>query len=67
MEKLYKIEFMEYTNSTKDTVSDENKKAGEQKYISVGKEPFIAKESQLEELRRFGNGFRSCLFVGNLY
>lgn len=67
MEKLYKIEFMEYTNFMRDTVGDENRKIGERKYIYVGKEPFIAKENQLEELRQYGNGFRSCLFVGNLY
>jgi len=66
MEKVYEVEFMEYTNCMKDTVSNQAKEIGDRKYIGVGKEPFLVRESELEKYRAWGNGFRIIRFVGNI-
>ena len=66
LEKVYAVEFMEYTNCMKDTVSDGNENIGETKYITIGKEPFLVRESELNKYRKYGNGFRSITFVGNI-
>ena len=66
MEKVYKVEFMEYTNFARDTVSNPQKEVGDGKYIIVGHEPFLVKESELEAYRAWGGGFRHIEFVGNI-
>lgn len=65
MEKVYEVEFMEYTNSMRDTVSD-GAELGKIKYIHVGKEPFLIKESEFDKYMKFGKGFRIVRFVGNM-
>ena len=65
MEKIYTVEIMEYTNSMRDTVSD-GAELGKTKYISVGKEPFLVKESEFDKYMKFGKGFRIVKFVGNM-
>lgn len=64
MEKVYEVEFMQYTNCMRDTVSDGN--GFDSKYINVGKEPFLIKESEFERYMKFGGGFRIIRFVGNM-
>lgn len=66
MEKIYEIEFMSYTNCMKDTVGNMADEIKDTKYINVGKEPFLIKESDFEKYRKFGNGFRIVRFVGNM-
>ena len=66
MEKVYKVEFMEYTNYMRDTVSNQKMEIGNKKYLTVGKEPFLVKESELDKYRVWGNGFRYIEFVGNI-
>lgn len=66
MEKVYEVEFMEYTNSMRDTVCNKHKEIGDMKYITVGKEPFLVRESELEKYRAWGGGFRYIEFVGNI-
>ena len=66
MEKVYEVEFMEYTNCMKDTVCNRYKDIGDMKYINVGKEPFLVRESELEKYMAWGNGFRIIRFVGNI-
>ena len=39
---------------------------GNRKYLTVGKEPFLVKESELDKYRAWGNGFRYIEFVGNI-
>lgn len=63
-ERIYAVEFMKYTNSSRDTVS--NGKARDVSYIHTGKESFLVKESDLETYRNYGDGFRSIQFVGNM-
>lgn len=65
MEKIYEVEFMNYTAEKKYTVKgfDEN---GNQKNILVGEEPFLIRESEFEKYKKWGDGFRVIRFVGNL-
>lgn len=62
MEKIYEVEFMQYTNCMKDTVWNEKSN----KYLNVGKEPFLIKESEFDKYKEYGNGFRIVKFVGNI-
>lgn len=66
MEKVYKVEFMQYTNCLMNTVSDGNDDIGERKYLKVGTDPVIIRESDLLKYMKYGNGFRSVEFIGNL-
>lgn len=60
---IYLIEFMEYTNGLRDAVYNEELN----KTISVNKNGFVAKETDLSYLNKFGKGFRTLNFVGQLY
>lgn len=66
MEKIYEIEFMSYTNCMKDTVSNMANEIKDTKYINVGKEPFLIKESDFDKYMKYGGGFRVVKFVGNI-
>ena len=66
MEKVYQVEFMEYTNFARDTVSNNAREIGDMKYINVGHGSFLVRESELEKYKAWGNGFRSITFVGNI-
>lgn len=65
MEKIYEVEFIEYTNCFKEAVSD-GADLGNVKYIHVNKEPFLIKESEFDKYMKFGKGFRIVKFVGNM-
>lgn len=65
MEKIYEVEFMQYTNYMRDVVSD-GAELGKTEYIHVGKEPFLIKESEFDKYMKFGKGFRIVRFVGNM-
>ena len=66
MEKVYEVEFMNYTNWMRDTVSNDAKEIKDAEYINVGKEPFLIRESEFEKYMKFGGGFRIVKFVGNI-
>lgn len=66
LEKVYKVEFMEYTDSIRDTVYKEGVKSGEDAYLHVGVEPFLVRESQIPYYQAYGRGFRNMHFVGYL-
>lgn len=66
MEKIYKVEFMQYTNVLKDTVSNQTKEVKDKKYLRIGKEPFLIRESELDNYKNWGGGFRYIEFVGNI-
>ena len=69
IEKVYSVRFMEYTNCMEDTVSDWDGKSdtwGNSKYLSVGKEPFLVRETDLPIVQKYGNGVRDVHFVGNI-
>lgn len=68
LEKIYSVEFMTYTDSLEDTVSDWDGKSSSIKdieYLKVGHN-FLLRESQLEIYRKFGGGYRNIKFVGEL-
>ena len=66
MEKVYEIEFMNYTNVMRDTVCDGETELGKGQYLTVGREPFLIKESEFDKYMKYGNGFRVVRFVGNI-
>ena len=66
VEKVYEVEFMQYTNYRNDTISDNNEDIGKIKYLNVGIYPQIIKESDLQKYVKYGNGFRSIKFIGNI-
>ena len=66
MEKVYEVEFMTYTNCIRDTVSNMTKEIGDMRYITVGNEPFLVKESELDKYSVYGGGYRRIKFVGNI-
>lgn len=66
MEKVYQVEFMQYTNYSRDTVCNNTDSIKDCKYIDVGKDPFLVKESDLDKYKEYGNGFRIVKFVGNI-
>lgn len=50
----------------KDTVSNMANEIKDTKYINVGKEPFLIKESDFDKYMKYGGGFRVVRFVGNM-
>lgn len=71
LEKVYAVEFMEYTNCLNDTVSDWDGESpfeigNNTNYINVGRNNFLVRESELEFYRKFGQGFKSITFIGNM-
>lgn len=67
-EKVYSVTFMEYTNCMMDTVSDAPDNSWSSikdcNYLSVGKDPFLVKESELPKYQKYGKGYRDIKFVG---
>ena len=66
-EKVYHVEFMEYTNITRRTVAKytPNPKTGvpHSEYLDVGSD-FLIKESDIEKYKEFGKGYKSLIFAG---
>ena len=62
MKKVYAVEFVEYTNFSKDTVRS-NKTLD---YISLGKEPFLIYEDEIEKYKGYGKGIRTLTLVGSI-
>lgn len=67
-EKVYSVEFMEYTNCMKDTVSDIDRNElctdwSKANYLEVGNS-FLVKESDIQKYQKYGGGYRSLTFVG---
>ena len=60
--KIYKVEFIQYTNCMHDTVWNEELN----EYIDVGKEPFLIREDEIDKYRGYGKGIKTMVFVGNL-
>ena len=58
--KIYKVEFLEYTNALEDTVC--NRKTDE--YLDC--KDMLIREIDLDYYKNFGRGFKSLIFVGNL-
>ena len=70
-ELVYSVEFMNYTNTLKTTVSDVRPEdygglnsLSDITYIEVGHEPFLVRESELKYYSKFGGGYRNIKQVG---
>ena len=59
--KLYKVEFMEYTNPKKNCVKDENKN-----FLNVCEQGCYIQDKDLELYKNYGGGFRKIEYVGEL-
>jgi len=71
MEKIYAVKFRRYTNCLQDTVSNGKddhtlEDLKDTKYLNVGKDPFLIRESDFEKYKEFGGGFESLTYVGML-
>lgn len=68
LEKIYMVEFMEYSNYARDKVSTYDDSypydISKIEYLKIGKEPFLIRESEIEKYRKFGNGYRNLKFIG---
>lgn len=62
LEKIYAVEFMNYTNYSHDTVCDESTGI----YLGVTKNPFLVRESDLPKYQKYGEGYREIKYVGNM-
>ena len=69
MVKVYEVEFMSYTNCLNDTVSTYPTKSEDEdiEYLDVSGYPFLVKEDDLSYYSKFGGGYKSITFVGNMY
>lgn len=65
-EKIYAVEFMDYTNWEKVCVSS-NPGHTDAQYLNVGKETCLVRESDLPIFQKYGHGFRSITCVGVLH
>lgn len=61
MKKVYSVEFMQYTDYSKDTV-----RTSLDNYIDTAGEPFLIFEDEIEKYKNCGKGIRSLTFVGNM-
>lgn len=64
--KVYSVTFMQYTNCSRDTISN-NKK--DTKYITVNEHgfehaPFLIKENEIDKYKDFGGGIKELIFAG---
>lgn len=60
MEKVYKVKFMRYDYLGDSVYDDEDKR------LYVGDDTLIIKESDLAKYIKYGDGFRTVEFVGNM-
>ena len=69
MVKVYEVEFMSYTNCLHNTVSTYSTKSENEEieYLDVSSYPFLVKEDDLSHYSKFGGGYKSITFVGNMY
>jgi len=66
--KIYKVEFNKYTNGMCDTVSNGAKEIKDEKYLDIGRKyEFLVKESDLDYVKQFGDGFKKIELIGELF
>lgn len=63
MEKIYAVEFVDYTNCCRTAVRCEET----DEYLHIDPDlPFLIRESDIEKYRKFGKGYKSLELVGVL-
>ena len=65
--KVYSVTFMQYTNCSNQTISNNDKK--DTKYITVNEHgfehaPFLIKENDIDKYKDFGGGIKELIFAG---
>lgn len=65
-ENIYRVTFNEYTNCTKDAVSDKNYDIGKLQYIHIPSNGLLIRESEIDKYIKYGKGFASLECVGCL-
>lgn len=65
LKKVYAVTFRTYTNAMRDTICDNVDYLGGN-YINVGKDIFLIFEDDIEKYRKFGNGFDTLTYIGNM-
>ena len=60
-EKIYIVEFVNYTTCWKDTVSLDGE------YLQIPEGGLLVRESELEKYRKFGHGYKNIELVGSIY
>lgn len=65
--KIYLVDFIEYTNYSRETVSNQERNIGDEKYLHVSKEGFLVREEHLDYVKQYGKGIRSIKLVGELF
>lgn len=69
MEKVYRVTFLEYTNTLRNCVSN-GKELPDRAYLSLphnSRGAVLAKESDLDALWEYGGGFDVLEYVGDLF
>jgi len=63
-EKVYAVEFMQYTTVMKDTVHCEKNDT----YLDIDSchSPLLVKESDLDKYKKYGGGFKDIHYVGSM-
>lgn len=66
LEKVYIVEFVQYTNATRDTVSISinNDNIYDTSFLKTPTPGLLIRESELDHYSKYGNGFDSIKLVG---
>jgi hypothetical protein len=65
--KIYSVVFVEYTNCLQDTVSTNEEDLGNVEYLEIPKTGLLIREDELDEYKKYGQGFKSTTLVGEMY
>ena len=65
--KIYSVVFVEYTNCLRDTVSTNEEDLGKVEYLEIPKTGLLIREDELDEYKKYGQGFKSITLVGEMY
>ena len=65
--KIYSVVFVEYTNCLQDTVSTGEEDLAKIKYLTIPKTGLLVREDELDEYKKYGQGFKSTTLVGEMY
>ena len=61
MQKVYRVEFIEYTDYSKNTVRTKFNN-----YINTNGEPFLIFEDEIERYKNCGKGIKELVYVGSM-
>ena len=65
--KIYSVVFVEYTNCLRDIVRTNEEDLGNVEYLEIPKTGLLIREDELDEYKKYGQGFKSTTLVGEMY